>query len=207
MITLNGSDEYTGGGTYMEDLDQAFVCERGHALLQASALRHAGHRIESGERWAGRKAHPLAAPARQCGASSAGRACAHMPARRAGRAHAAVTSRRWVMVLFLMAEEMQYGEHLRHFKSRAQRSAEDADEAGELRCLTLARALCDDCDHELLYDQAVGLHDRGDLPQAVQLYERAQEIARGRGPRITSNLAAARQQMLDGAGHATPPAA
>ena len=34
----------------MEALDRPIALERGHGLLQASALRHAGHAIESGER-------------------------------------------------------------------------------------------------------------------------------------------------------------
>ena len=73
VVTLNPQDEYTGGGTYLEALDAALAPPMGHAVLQASALRHAGHFIDSGERW--------------------------------------------VMVLFLIAEEMRYGEHVRHLKA------------------------------------------------------------------------------------------
>lgn len=51
VVTLNERTEYSGGGTYIEALDDAFAPPRGHALLQASALRHSGHTIESGERW------------------------------------------------------------------------------------------------------------------------------------------------------------
>ena len=75
---------------------------------------------------------------------------------------------------------------------RAQRAAEEGDVEGELRCLTLARALCDDQDHEVLYDQAVGEHDRGHLASAIELYEQAERISGGRDPRVGKNLAAAR---------------
>ena len=51
VITLNDQREYSGGGTFVEALGSSFSLPRGHALLQASALRHAGHFIESGERW------------------------------------------------------------------------------------------------------------------------------------------------------------
>ena len=51
VVTLNDRSAYTGGGTYLEDLGEALAPPRGHALLQASALRHAGHVIDSGERW------------------------------------------------------------------------------------------------------------------------------------------------------------
>ena len=66
VVPLNDMSEYTGGGTYMESLGYAVVLPRGHALMQASALRHAGHAIESGQRW--------------------------------------------VLVLFIIAEQMKYGE-------------------------------------------------------------------------------------------------
>eukprot|EP00908_Phaeocystis_cordata_P016516 Transcript_27775.p1 GENE.Transcript_27775~~Transcript_27775.p1 ORF type:complete len:294 (+),score=72.44 Transcript_27775:208-1089(+) len=51
VVTLNERSEYAGGGTYIEDLGLACAPPRGHGVMQASALRHAGHAIESGERW------------------------------------------------------------------------------------------------------------------------------------------------------------
>ena len=51
QVSLSERADYTGGGTYMEALGAALAPPRGHAVLQASALRHAGHRIDSGERW------------------------------------------------------------------------------------------------------------------------------------------------------------
>ena len=51
VVTLNERREYTGGGTWLEDLGAALAPPRGHAMLQASALRHSGHFIDSGERW------------------------------------------------------------------------------------------------------------------------------------------------------------
>ena len=150
VVTLNEPEAYTGGGTYIEALDTPFALPRGHALLQASALRHAGHAITSGERW--------------------------------------------VLVLFLISREMRYGEHVRHFKARAQRASDEGDAATEQRCLTLARALCDDTDHELLYDQAVAAHQAGALDEARVLYERALDI-NDRDSRVYKNLAAVLRQL------------
>lgn len=66
VVTLNDRREYEGGGTWVEALGHSLTPPRGHAMLQASALRHGGHTIESGQRW--------------------------------------------VMVLFMLAEELRYGE-------------------------------------------------------------------------------------------------
>jgi len=150
VVTLNSQNEYAGGGTYMEPLDCALAPPRGHAVLQASAIRHAGHAISAGERW--------------------------------------------VLVLFLISETMQYGEHVRHFKARAQRAAEEGDVVAERRYLELARALCDDSDHELVYDQAVALHDRGEVREALALYEHAASL-NGRDVRLWRNLEAARRDL------------
>ena len=78
---------------------------------------------------------------------------------------------------------------VRHLKARAQRLAEQEDAEGEQRCLKLARALCDDSDHELLYDQACGELERGELQAAHALLAQADDIARGRDPRVRTNLA------------------
>ena len=91
--------------------------------------------------------------------------------------------------------ELKFGEHVRHLKSRAQRLADEGDTAGERHCLELARVVCDDADHELLYDQAVGHHDRGELHAAWALYNQADQLAGGRDARVATNLAALRTQM------------
>lgn len=52
VVTLNERHEYSGGGTMIEALGRSMAPERGHALVAASALRHAGHMIDAGERWA-----------------------------------------------------------------------------------------------------------------------------------------------------------
>jgi len=160
VVTLNDQHEYEGGGTYIEDLGYALAPPAGHAVLQAAALRHAGHFISSGERW--------------------------------------------VLVLFLISAEMREGEHIRLLKARAQRLSDEGDEAGEMHLLNLARDLCEDCDHELLFDQAVSEHERGNLEVALALYEQADSIALGRDHRVTTNLAAVRAELridgtLDGA--------
>ena len=83
---------------------------------------------------------------------------------------------------------------MRYLKARAQRAADEGDDETETRCLVLARALCDDQDHELLYDQAVAAHERHELPQALALYERAHALE-WRDPRVHTNLAIVRQQL------------
>jgi len=105
VITLNDRGQYRGGGTMIEALGQAFAPDRGHALVAASALRHAGHTIEAGERW--------------------------------------------VMVLFLACEDMRYGENVRHFVGRATGRLMEGDRQGAAHFLSLARAMCDDCDPQL----------------------------------------------------------
>jgi hypothetical protein len=105
VVTLNERCEYTGGGTWLEDLGQAIAPERGCALMQASALRHGGHTIESGVRW--------------------------------------------VMVLFLVAEEMRFGEHKRHFAARAQHELAKGDRDAATHTITLARAMCADTDPQI----------------------------------------------------------
>jgi len=123
VVTLNDRSEYTGGGTWMEDLGQALAPPRGHALLQASALRHAGHVIETGQRW--------------------------------------------VMVLFLIGEEMRYGEHKRHFAARAQKHMAAGENAAALHCITLARAMCDDTDKEIQYYALNYAHGNADAPATM----------------------------------------
>lgn len=105
VVTLNPRHEYDGGGTWLEALGGARAPLQGHALLQASALRHAGHAITRGERW--------------------------------------------VLVLFLQSAAMRYGEHVRHFSARAQRLLAAGDDAGAMRFVHLARAMCADADPEL----------------------------------------------------------
>ena len=94
---------------------------------------------------------------------------------------------------------MRHGEHVRHFKNRALRLAEDGDADGERQCLELARALCDDHDHELLYDQAVGEHERGNWAAAADLYELALSVCKKTAavdPRVKNNLAALLETWL-----------
>lgn len=124
VVTLNARDEYTGGGTWLEDLGVALSPPRGHAVMQASALRHAGHAIESGERWA--------------------------------------------LVLFMVSEEMKYGEHVRHLTARAYWLLEMGDKAGAMECITLARAMCDDSD-VALRDYAIAYgHTVAPTPATMQ---------------------------------------
>jgi len=51
VISLSEKQEYVGGGTFMEPIGQSIAPEQGCALLHASQVRHAGHRVTSGERW------------------------------------------------------------------------------------------------------------------------------------------------------------
>lgn len=51
VIPLAGQHEYTGGGTYIEAIDQSITLDQGCALIHASGLRHGGFPITSGKRW------------------------------------------------------------------------------------------------------------------------------------------------------------
>ena len=144
VVTLNDNSEYEGGGTWIESLGDAYAPPRGHALLAASALRHAGHHIDSGERW--------------------------------------------VMVLFLMPSTMRFGEHVRHFKARASMMMEEGDYEGMTHLSELARTLCDDSDHELVCNQAVGELRRGNKEKAFKLFKRAYAISGGHDRRLNELL-------------------
>ena len=50
-IALNDAEEYRGGGTFFEALDEVVTLPCGHATCHASGVRHAGHAISAGERW------------------------------------------------------------------------------------------------------------------------------------------------------------
>ena len=51
IVALNGLDEYTGGGTYVEPLGRALRYERGHVCTHPGIVRHGGHRLASGVRY------------------------------------------------------------------------------------------------------------------------------------------------------------
>lgn len=51
VMPLNERCEYEGGGTYIEHLNRSIALDQGCALFHPSAVRHSGHRINSGERW------------------------------------------------------------------------------------------------------------------------------------------------------------
>ena len=144
VVTLNDNSEYEGGGTWIESLGDAYAPPRGHGLLAASALRHAGHHINSGERW--------------------------------------------VMVLFLMPSVMRFGEHVRHFKARASMMMEEGDYEGMAHLSKLARTLCDDSDHEIVCNQAVGELRRGNKEVAFELFKRAYAISGGHDKRLNELL-------------------
>ena len=68
----------------------------------------------------------------------------------------------WVMVLFMVNKNLRWGEQVRHLKARASLlQKDDGNYDAVSRHLDLARALCDDSDHELLCTQAVAELDPG----------------------------------------------
>ena len=50
-VALSGCEEYDGGGTYVEALDEILTIDRGHLLCHAGSAMHAGNAITRGERW------------------------------------------------------------------------------------------------------------------------------------------------------------
>ena len=50
-IALSARDDYDGGGTYIEALDEVLSIDRGHLLCHAGSAMHAGNAISRGERW------------------------------------------------------------------------------------------------------------------------------------------------------------
>ena len=50
-VALSSLDDYTGGGTYFEALDETLKIDRGHLLCHAGGTMHAGVGIRSGQRW------------------------------------------------------------------------------------------------------------------------------------------------------------
>jgi tetratricopeptide (TPR) repeat protein len=50
-VALSSLDEFDGGGTYIEALDQTLKINQGHLLCHAGGVMHAGIGISSGERW------------------------------------------------------------------------------------------------------------------------------------------------------------
>ncbi|GMI37582.1 hypothetical protein TeGR_g12799 [Tetraparma gracilis] len=50
-VSLNGFEEYDGGGTYIEALDRALRLDAGHLLLHPAAVRHGGAATTRGGRY------------------------------------------------------------------------------------------------------------------------------------------------------------
>ena len=92
------------------------------------------------------------------------------------------------MVLFLVNRQLRWGEHVRHFKARASTLLQKDDFEGMTSCLDLARAMCNDADHELLCTQAVGERSRGNHEMARDLFERAYDLCGGRDPMVVKML-------------------
>ena len=166
VVPLSASSEYEGGGTYVEPLERAFALEQGCALLHPSAIRHAGHRITSGQRWV----LVLFLNGLELSEGDHGR-----------RFHARARE-------FLAAsqEEEEEGEEAEEEAEAAEAEAEAAEEEaeegddgdgeetdGEMQCLLHALRATDESDHEVWYDLGARAHDLGDTREALRLYERA----------------------------------
>mmetsp|Transcript_29097 Transcript_29097/g.78768 ORF Transcript_29097/g.78768 Transcript_29097/m.78768 type:complete len:516 (+) Transcript_29097:221-1768(+) len=50
-VALSSPDDYDGGGTYIQALDEILTIDRGHLLCHAGSAMHAGNAITRGERW------------------------------------------------------------------------------------------------------------------------------------------------------------
>ncbi|VEU33667.1 unnamed protein product [Pseudo-nitzschia multistriata] len=50
-VALSALDDYEGGGTYIEALDEVLTIDQGHLLCHAGSAMHAGNAISKGERW------------------------------------------------------------------------------------------------------------------------------------------------------------
>jgi hypothetical protein len=165
VVPLSGSSEYEGGGTYVEPLERAFALEQGCALLHPSAIRHAGHRITSGQRWV----LVLFLNGLELSEGDHGR-----------RFHARARE-------FLAAsqeeeeegEEAEEGEAEEAAEAEAEEEAAEGEEGdgeetdGEVQCLLHALRATDESDHEVWYDLGARAHDLGDTREALRLYERA----------------------------------
>mmetsp|Transcript_84438 Transcript_84438/g.161388 ORF Transcript_84438/g.161388 Transcript_84438/m.161388 type:complete len:487 (+) Transcript_84438:63-1523(+) len=107
---------------------------------------------------------------------------------------------RWVLVLFLNTHAMQYCEHGRRFRARAQGfsiadgsdggldlsseiqeedlndSDADKDEQPQLECLLHALQVTGESNYEVLFDLGIWEHNRGDAAKALHFYQRATAI-------------------------------
>eukprot|EP00536_Pseudo-nitzschia_multiseries_P001065 jgi/Psemu1/180020/e_gw1.13.89.1 len=50
-VALSPLDDYDGGGTYIEALDEILKIDQGQLLCHAGGAMHAGNAISRGERW------------------------------------------------------------------------------------------------------------------------------------------------------------
>lgn len=50
-VALSSLDDYEGGGTYIQALDEILKIDQGHLLCHAGSAMHAGNAISSGDRW------------------------------------------------------------------------------------------------------------------------------------------------------------
>ena len=157
VVPLSPRTEYTGGGTYVEPLGTAFALEQGCALLHPSAIRHAGHRIERGERWV----LVLFLNGVEMRQGEHGRRF---------RARA----QEWFAALQEEAEEEAEEEDDDDEEEEEGEEEEEEEEIdGELNCLMHALTATDESDHEIWYDLGARAHDLGDPSEALELYKRA----------------------------------
>ena len=155
VVPLSKCDEYDGGGTYLEPLGRSFALEQGHALLHPSSVRHAGHRITSGERWV----MVLFMNHVEMRYGEHGRRF---------RARA--------QEVFEAAQEAAEQRDGPQEKGEGEEEAEEEEVDEELECLLHALEVTDETDHEVWYDLGARAHEAGDTTEALRLYERASAL-------------------------------
>uniref|UniRef100_A0A7S0NUW0 ER membrane protein complex subunit 2 n=1 Tax=Calcidiscus leptoporus TaxID=127549 RepID=A0A7S0NUW0_9EUKA len=95
---------------------------------------------------------------------------------------------------------MAYGEHIRYLKVRAQQLSDEADHERSANCISIARTLCDDSDHELVCNQAVEELQRGNAKASLKLFSHALAICEGRDRRLVEMLSRVYGRSRDASG-------
>lgn len=176
VIPLSEQREYTGGGTFIEALNRSIKVEQGCALVHPSAVRHAGHRIDKGERWA----LVLMLNTARMGYYEHGRrfhARAHqIDARHLDKLPGKDTDKKDTGGGFNLDDfSFNWEEEDENHEEEEEEEDEEAV-LQKLRGLLHAFKLTGTNNHEVWFDLGVRAHENGDAEKALWLYKRAEEI-------------------------------
>jgi predicted 2-oxoglutarate/Fe(II)-dependent dioxygenase YbiX len=166
VMPLSDSREYEGGGTFVEPLGSSIRIEKGCALIHPSAIRHAGHRITSGERWV---LVLFLNSVNMCYAEH-------------GRRFRARAQEMFEM----LQQESDGDEASEEDEVDAVEEEEEEDEEvvaeaeeeedHELQCLLHGLEVTDESDHEIWYDLGARAHELGDPAEAMRCYLKADAL-------------------------------